>query len=189
MAVVTEFAAITMKVSGHPLPLVQCINQVVDYTARRKMIKCCIPASILGYELLLHHGYIPKLETRLQVFIINDLELSRKNIVGPPSPLSPGDVAIWHCWLSIYGKNINIGKTITQQVAREVEGMLLPSGHLVRLDTSYVGMFKRADLTTNEDIQTEAENIAIADRFNETVKKPFKIYKDAIANIAPGPLQ
>ena len=62
------------------------------------------------------------------------MELSQKNIVGPPRPLSLGDVAMWHCWLLIYGKNIDLGKTITQRLAREVEGRLMPMGRLMKLD-------------------------------------------------------
>ena len=67
MAAATEFDTITMEVSCHPVPLFQCIILVADYVARLKTVHCCIPTSILGYELLLCHGYIPKLETGLEV--------------------------------------------------------------------------------------------------------------------------
>ena len=55
MTALTEFNTITTEVFGHPLPLVQCITLV----ARRKMIKNCIPASILGYELYYVTGIYP----------------------------------------------------------------------------------------------------------------------------------
>ena len=55
-------------------------------------------------------------------------------------------------------------------------------GRLVRLDAPYVNSFKREDLTTDEDIRIEAENIRITDRFIETVKNHVRIYKDIIAN-------
>ena len=47
--------------------------------------------------------------------------------------------------------SISVLKTITKRVAREVEGRLMPMGHLVTLDASYVGLFKQADLTTDEN--------------------------------------
>ena len=81
------------------------------------------------------------------------MELSQKNIVGSPRPLSSGDVAVRHSWLSMYDKNFDLGKTIIQRVARKVEGRLLLKSYLGKLDASFVGMFKRADLTTEENIQ------------------------------------
>ena len=122
MTAVTEFDTITPEISGHPLPLVQCIKRVVDYAARRKMIQCCIPRSILGYKLPLYHGYIPKLETGPQVFTIEDMELSQKNIVGPPRPLSSGDVAMWHCWLSTVNTLISVRRSPSDWTERSKTG-------------------------------------------------------------------
>ena len=87
------------------------------------MTQCCIPTSILGYRLLLYHGYIPKLKTGIEVFIIKDVELTQKNIVGPPRPLSSGDVAIGHCCLSIYSKtSISVRRSPSEWPERSKAG-------------------------------------------------------------------
>ena len=59
MAAVTEFHTITMEISGHPLPLVPCINWVHDYVARRENDSMLYPRDHpIGYELLLYHEYM-----------------------------------------------------------------------------------------------------------------------------------
>ena len=86
-----------MEVSGHLQPLVRCINRVVDYVNRRITIQCCIPVHIQGMSCYYIMRIYSKLETGLQAFTIEDMELSLKNIVGPLRPLSPGEGAIWYC--------------------------------------------------------------------------------------------
>ena len=59
------------------------------------------------------------------------MELSQKNTVGPLRLLISGDVAMWYCWWLTNGKNIDLGKTIIQRVAREVESTLMSMRLLV----------------------------------------------------------
>ena len=53
----------------------------------------------------------------------------------------------------------------------------------MNLNVLFVGNFIRADLTNDEKIRIEAENIHISDRFIEIVKKNVEIYKDVRGNI------
>lgn len=64
------------------------------------------------------------------------MELSQTNIVGPPSPLSPGGWYMALLVVDLPDKSIDLGKTIAHGVAREVEGRLLSIVRLVRLDDS-----------------------------------------------------
>ena len=47
---------------------------------------------------------------------------------------------------------------------------------------SYVGKFKRADLTIDESIRIEAENIHVTDRFIKILKERVEICKDVKGN-------
>ena len=62
-------------------------------------------------------------------------------------------VANWHCWLSINGKNIDLGKTITHRMARETENILIHILYVLssRFDKINAGTFHRVDLETEEE--------------------------------------
>ena len=65
---------------------------------------------------------------------------------------------------------------------------ILPIGHLVKLNAPFVVKFKRADLTTDQNILIMAANIYITNRFIGVMKKRVEIYKDVKAYIVPGEL-
>ena len=125
--------------------------------------------SVLSVLYTYIYLYIYIIGNRVSSF--QDMELSQKNIVGPPRPQSPGDVAIWQYWLSIYEKNIDLGKTIIHQVARKVKGRLLLMGHLVKLDAPlsvhYVQTSRPHHRREYTIIIIEAENINITDSDGE----------------------
>ena len=142
-----------------PVEVIELNNYLFSLLVDSGIRGACLSSSILAVEALSAAGYDSVVVEGFQEF---------------------SGLVLWHCWVEVMGKPIDIGGAVTKAVIRRHKGIILPSTSLI---TELPNDCVRTDMGTREEVANLEENIRLLRLYQEkgasefwgtTVKSPEK---------------